>query len=183
MNSEVNEAFIRGDENALNQVINKYSSGLINYCYSILGNYYDAQDMAQLAFVRLYYKRNSIKNSEALTAYLYRIAYTSSIDLIRKNKRNAELKEKYIENAENCVSYSFDTYASETLISKELFDAMMTLKPADRALVYGIAVEERSYAEMSVMIGKAESVLRKRYQRAKSKLKNYLEQNEVELNS
>lgn len=38
------------DEASLEKMINEYSTGLIKYCYSILGNYHDSQDAAQDAF-------------------------------------------------------------------------------------------------------------------------------------
>lgn len=55
---------------------------------------------------------------------------------------------------------------------KNCLRQLQKLKPSDRALVYGIAVEERSFKEMSAILQRTESTLRKRYERAKIKLKN-----------
>lgn len=48
---------------------------------------------------------------------------------------------------------------------------LLTLTPKDRALFFSRAVEEQSYKELSEIYGKSEAVLRKRYERARKKLK------------
>ena len=67
------------------------------------------------------------------------------------------------------------------LISEELHKALMMLKPLDRALLHGIAVEEMAYKELSVVFGKSETVLRKRYERARKKLQSILNESENDI--
>lgn len=157
-------------EDAYNRILSEYSSRLIKYCYSILGNYHDAEDAAQESLIKLYYKMSSIDNENAVISYMYRIAYSVSIDITRAKKKHSELNDRY----GRYLKEKGDTYeindGSERLLSEELYRAMMTLKPEDRALVHGIAVEELSYSELAIIIGKSEASLRKRYERAKKRL-------------
>lgn len=153
------------DEASFEKMINEYSTGLIKYCYSILGNYHDSQDAAQDAFLRIFYMRKSMKDPGAFKAYLYKTAYNICIDCIRRKKRIKAVNDRYIEY---CESPEKD----KSYISEELLAALQKLKPSDRALVYGIAVEERSFKEMSAILQRTESTLRKRYERAKIKLKD-----------
>lgn len=165
------------NEEELYRLIEKYSDRLIKYCYSILGNYQDSEDAVQDTFIRLYYKFSSINNEEAIITYMYRIAYSIGIDILRRRKRNNNLTDKY----ERYLNDSCEVYEmpdGEGNISEELYSALMSLKPIDRALVHGIAVEELSYRELSVVLGKSEMVLRKRYERARKRLKSILKERE-----
>ena len=109
--------------------------------------------------------RKSLKDPGAVKAYLYKTAYNICIDCIRRKKRAKAVNDRYIE-------YYESPEKSKNYISEELLAALQKLKPSDRALVYGIAVEERSFKEMSAILQRTESTLRKRYERAKIKLKN-----------
>ena len=168
------------NEDILDKLIENYSDRLIKYCYSILGNYHDAEDTVQETYVRLYYKLSSINNDEAVTAYMYRIAYSIAIDMLRRRKRNKNLTDMY----ERYLQDSAEVYEmpkGEGYISEELYSALMSLKPIDRALVHGIAVEELSYRELAVVLGKTETVLRKRYERARKRLQNILNERENDI--
>ena len=164
------------NEDVLDNLIEKYSDRLIKYCYTILGNYQDAEDAAQDTFIRIYYKIDSIANEAAIVTYMYRISYSISIDMLRKKKRQNKLTEKYGKQLQEEAVY--DISQKDNLISEELQEALMTLKPLDRALVHGIAVEEMAYKELSIVFGKSETVLRKRYERARKKLQSILNESE-----
>lgn len=165
------------NEEVLDMLIGQYSERVIKYCYSIVGNFHDAEDAAQETFVKLYYKLDGVNNEEAIVAYMYRIAYTIGIDILRKRKRNKDIVDRY----EDYVTNTPDTYEIDTEcegISEELYSALMRLKPIDRALVHALAVEGLSYREASVILGKKEAALRKRYERAIKRIKLYLEERE-----
>lgn len=167
------------NEDVLDNLIEKYSDRLIKYCYTILGNYQDAEDAAQDTFIRIYYKIDSIANEAAIVTYMYRISYSISIDMLRKKKRQNKLTEKYGKQLQEEAVY--DISQRDNLISEELNEALMTLKPLDRALLHGIAVEEMAYKELSVVFGKSEMVLRKRYERARKKLQSILNESENDI--
>lgn len=168
------------NEDILDKLIENYSDRLIKYCYSILGNYYDAEEATQDAFVRLYYKLPSLNNDEAVVAYMYRIAYSISVDVLRKRKRRKALEDKYERYIMN-KGELYEKPLGEGYISEELYSALVSLKPLDRALVHGVAVEELSYRELAIMLGKSEAVLRKRYERARKKLQNILNESENDI--
>jgi len=150
------EAFIRGCEAALKELIDEMQTPLMKYSYGILLNYADAEDAVQSAFVKVYMNRKNIRNPNTLPAYLYRTTYNMSVDIIRK--RRFFIMESQPAN-KNC-----------DYISEEMLDALGKLSTLDRALVYGRAVEEMDYKELSDIHGKSEQSLRKRYERAKKKL-------------
>ena len=168
------------NEQRLDKIIAEYSDRLIKYCYSIVGNYHDAEDATQETFVKLYYKMDHIHNEEAVVSYMYRIAYTIGIDILRSRKRANDIKNRY----ESYIRDMPETYEINTecgCISDNLYQAIMTLKPIDRALVHAVAVEQLRYSEVAEIIGKKEATLRKRYERALKKIKLYLEEREEDI--
>lgn len=126
---------INGDESALEDIIGKYSNMLMRYCYGILCNHYDAEDAVQLTFIKLYEKKNSIRDMDSLKSYLFSIAYRTSIDIIRKRKL------KLISEVEEGM---LGTEESKDDFPEDVREALLALKPKDRALFYSRAVMEKN---------------------------------------
>lgn len=151
--------FADGDELELEAIMNQYSRPLLRYCHNVLCNYHDAQDALQLTFLKAYGKRSYFKAGAPLSPWLYRIAYTTCIDMMRKKKRAFILP----------VSKQ-QTQVDDGYIPENIRAALMTLSASDRALVFGRVMEEKSYEELSEIHGKSAAALRKRYERARKKL-------------
>ena len=154
------KAFIEGSEAALEELVHLYTKPLLHYCYSLLCNYYDAEDAVQITFIKVFQKRAEIRNPEAFPAFLYKTAYSTSIDIMRK--RRLLLFPAEPERAA--------PGPDAALMSDETERALRSLNPTERGLLYNRIVEEMSYAELSVIYGKSEPALRKRFARAKKKL-------------
>lgn len=86
----------KGDGSALRQLFDLYYKTLSIYIVQFTNNMEDAEDIAQSTFVKLWEKRNKINITTSLKSYLFRSAYNSYMDQIRKEKRKdlmiAELK-------------------------------------------------------------------------------------------
>ena len=164
------DEFIKGNERELEKLMSQLTKPLMRYCSSILLNFADAEDAVQTTFIKVYKKRHTLKNPDALNTFIYRIAYSVCIDIIRSRKLFIPLNEE-VEN----IKQIEDEYFSEIL-----HDALLKLSPFDRALVYSRIVEEYSYKELSEIHKKSEVSLRKRYERAKNKLQQILKKMEFE---
>lgn len=155
------EKFIAGEEEELDKIVLELTPQLMRYCSSILLNFADAEDAVQTTFIRAYQKRHKIRNPEAFVTYIYRIAYSASIDIIRARRffvvPDEELK------------------TDRGYISDEMKDALLKLSYLDRAIVYGRVIEGYSYEDLAKIHGKSETSLRKRYERAKKKMALSLE--------
>lgn len=152
---ELEESFATGGDEEINYAIELYGQGLLKYCHSITGNYHDAQDIVQMTFIKAYSKRKKYKPGTSLSAWIYKIAYNTTIDTMRKRKVLFFLKEN-----EEDTSY----------ISEDIKEALKSLTIADRALVFSRVIEEKSYSELEYIYGVSATTLRKRYERAKKKL-------------
>ncbi len=164
------DQFIKGDEKELEKLMSQLTKPLMRYCSSILLNFADAEDAVQTTFIKAYKRRHTLKNPAALNSFIYRIAYSVCVDIIRSRKLFFPLNEE-VENIREIE----DEYFSEVL-----HDALLKLSPFDRALVYSRIVEEYSYKELSEIHKRTEVSLRKRYERARNKLQRILKKMDFE---
>lgn len=165
----LNHTFTNGCEEELNIAINLYGQDILRYCHNILCDYHEAEDVVQVTFIKAYDKRKSFKAETSLAAWLYRIAYTTSMDYIRKKKIqqiffNKEIRREAVIN-------------NESYISDELKDALLKISPRDRALIFSRVLDEKDYTELEVIYNASSQTLRKRYERAKKKLAQELRDN------
>jgi len=147
-------ALLAGDERALADAIDTLSDELYRYAAGILLSAADASDAVQTAFVRLWMKRASVRDASAVRAYLYRCTYRACIDILRRNRLFVPMPRQ------ECTRP----------LSDELTAALKRLTPAERAIVYGRAVEEIPYAVLAEQLEMKEATVRKKYERAKKKL-------------
>ena len=167
---EIAGAYLNDGEAGLEIIISRYSAALLRYCHSILCDYHDAQDAVQISFIKAYQARGKFKGGDKdLANFLYKIAYNSCIDIIRKRKSALELLKN-----ERVKSGKPDDYMPENIRN-----ALDLLSALDRAVVYGHAVEELKFAELARIHGKTAASLRKRYERARKKLSSILEKDYI----
>ena len=134
-------------EQDLEKLVHAYTAPLLRYCTAMLGSEADAQDAVQTTFVK---------------AWLYRIAYRTSLDMLRAAKRAEQRKPP-------------EPVPPDPGISESLREALCTLDPLDRALVLERVLDGMDYAALARIHHRPESYLRTRYHRAKRRLAELLE--------
>lgn len=141
----------------LEEAIADYGKQILRYCHGILCNYHDAQDAVQMTFIKAH------KAGSFDVPLLYRIAYHTCLDLLRKRRRT-------FFHASSKDSYEME----DKHISEELKNALMSLNAKDRALVLNRVIDEMDYKELAEIYKASPEALRKRYERAKKKLAEHL---------
>lgn len=147
-------------EQDLSAAIGRFGQPLLRYCHHILCDYHDAQDAVQTTFLKAWEHRGGFRAGSSLQAWLYRLAYTTCVDMLRRRKRWLPPPP---------VQREGDGY-----IGPELRAALQSLTAEERGLVYGRVMEERSYEELAQIYGVSPAALRKRYERARKKLAGLL---------
>ena len=145
-----------------NEDVTRYGNAILKYCFSILCDYYEAQDAMQETFAKAHFARNA-PLPEKYSPWLYKIAYNTSLTMLKKRRPTQPLKE-------HDVTYQID----EPFIDPALTAALQLLSPQDRALFYSRAVDEMDYSELESIYNTSANALRKRYMRARNKLKDHL---------
>lgn len=79
-------AFKNGDEQAFNEIVNKYRQRVYHTVYRIVRNEDEAFDISQDVFIRAYKALPDFREDSSLFTWLYRIATNLSINHIKRNK-------------------------------------------------------------------------------------------------
>jgi len=73
--------------NAFKALVENHQDKVINTCHRFLNNREDAEDAAQEVFIEVYKSIDRFREESKLSTWIYRIAVTKSLDMIRKQKR------------------------------------------------------------------------------------------------
>lgn len=169
-NKHLDWNFATSGENELRSAIELYGQHLLRYCHNVLCDYADAQDAVQITFIKAYNKRKTFRSGTSLIAWLYRIAYTTCIDILRKKKFMIIMPQ---------IQTKTNTPMEDEQIGDDLKAALLKLTATERALVFSRVIDEKSYSDLEAIYHVSASTLRKRFERAKTKLAKAL----VETNS
>lgn len=165
----------QGSERAFSSLYNKYKTSVWFTIYNVVKNTDVADDLTSVVFTKAYKKLESYVNHISFEMWLKTIAVNSSIDYIRRNKK--EQLNNYVDDEESTIQLE-DTYKSpeEEMVMKEqlrvTLETIPTLKKKYRDLLnarmeglsYKEIGEKLAISELAVrsLLNKARSVLRKK---------------------
>lgn len=86
---EIVQKAAAGDVAAFGRLISDYQDAVYGVGVAILGNFHDAQDVAQEVFVQAWRELKSLRDPEKFPAWLCRIARNRCLDLLRKRPDKA----------------------------------------------------------------------------------------------
>lgn len=75
------------EERAFKELVEAYKDRVYNTCLGLLHNREDAEDVAQEVFIQVFDTIDRFRNESTVSTWIYRIAVTKSLELIRHRKR------------------------------------------------------------------------------------------------
>ncbi len=168
-----------GNYNAFGLLINKYQ----NYVYAILRQLLksneDAEEAYQDTFMKVYRSLESYNEKAKFSSWLYRIAYNTGLDYLKKKKRTTEL----IDNIENQGDGHHN--GQETRDLKRILRKLVRQLPQEEAVIITLFYfEENTVKEIAEITGISESNIKTKLFRARKKMRAMIpEEKENELKS
>jgi len=74
---------LAGDHGAYKELVTRYQGHVYGLAYSLSGNWTDAQDIAQEAFIRAYTNLDQLRDPGRFAAWLRRVAFGAAMDWLR----------------------------------------------------------------------------------------------------
>jgi len=167
---ELIRAIQGGEQELYAVVIRKYQQQLYVYCYHLLMQREEAEDALQDVFLKGYEKLNLYKPGASFSAWLYKIAYHHCVNLLHKRRRT-ELLHMLLKPLRNHSVDDGYAFARRKEVRALSVSSLQRLSPLERSLIVLRVVEGRSYEEIGRMYSYSQAALRKKVERAKSKLK------------
>lgn len=172
----------KGDERAFKYLVDTYQDRVYNTAISIVQNAEDAEDVAQEVFIKVYKSIHNFKGESKLSTWLYRIATTGALDLLRsrKSKKRAGLIQRLFgDNNEPEFEIPDFEHPGVALDRKEnaakLFKAIGQLPENQKSAFVLHKMEDLSYQEVSEVMQTSVAAVESLMHRARQNLKKILE--------
>ncbi|SHI60766.1 RNA polymerase sigma factor [Algibacter luteus] len=77
----------KGDTNAFVKLVDRYKDLVYTLTLRMLKNREEAEEVSQDTFIKVYKSINQYKGESKFSTWIYRIAYNSSLDRLKKNRK------------------------------------------------------------------------------------------------
>ena len=153
------------------KIISEYQGILhkINLLY--FHNKTDREDNFQEMLYQLWKSYPKLRNKKSIGSWIYAVAINTSISNLKKQQKPGN-HDQFPEQAET-ANFSDNLEYDESI--QQLLKAIKKLHETDRSIML-LYLEEKSYAEISEILGISASNVGVRISRAKKTLKQYLKQ-------
>ena len=183
MQDELIQNLKSGSEDAFKTLVESYSKMVTAVSMNFLRNEEDARDTAQEVFVEIFRSIKNFREKSNLSTWIYRIAVTKSLDLIRKQKRIKRfgIVKRILhtdEAGEQVILTSSDNPDSELDSSERagiLKSALDTLPENQRIAMTLSKIEGFSNPEIAEIMKTSISAVESLIHRGRKNLKNSLE--------
>jgi RNA polymerase sigma-70 factor (ECF subfamily) len=78
------DRLIAGDPSAFRELVEAYKRKVYGLAFEMTRNHADAEDISQVAFMKIYRARGTLRPGCGLSTWIYQIVHNSALDLIRK---------------------------------------------------------------------------------------------------
>jgi RNA polymerase sigma-70 factor (ECF subfamily) len=172
----------QGDEAAFKYLVETYQDRVYNTVLGIVQNAEDAEDVAQEVFIQVYRSIHTFKGEAKLSTWLYRIATTRALDLLRSRKskkRFGFIQRLFGDDSEPLIELPDFNHPGVMLDRKEnaakLFKAIARLPEKQKAAFILNKLEDLSYQQVSEVLKTSVPALESLLHRAKQNLRKMLE--------
>ena len=149
---------LKGEIDKYELIMNRCNKAIFNYCYHMLGDYAEAEDCTQEAFLKAYRNLSKFEPDKPFEAWLYSIACNQCIDYLRKRKLSRFLPFLYQKDQDN---RHVDQVIEHKYYNPSVLRALARLTAEERSLLILRCVEDKSYQEISLILKHNTTYLRK----------------------
>jgi len=174
---------LQGDPTAFGHLVRRYQDRLYNTIYRLVDHAEDAQDVVQDAFLNAYQSLENFKGDSQFFTWLYRIAVNTAISMKRKQRavisieaaRNGESGVEPVDPSEiSRPGHALEMAEQE----RRIREALSRLSPEHRAVLVMKDMEGQKYEAMAEVLQVPIGTIRSRLHRARSELRELLQQDE-----
>lgn len=160
-----------GDEKALVQIIERWKNPLLNFFYRSIGCHTQAEDLAQVTFIRLYRSADRYEPRAKFSTYLFHIARRLLINEYRRRHR----KPAEAVDPADITAMSSDQQQKDAAEIEEAFShAVQNLPEKHATALLLLKQQELSYEEIAEIMGASTGAVKTWIFRAREQLKEEL---------
>jgi RNA polymerase sigma-70 factor (ECF subfamily) len=171
-----------GDDAAFNEIVLAYRKRILGTIGRLIGRPEDVEDVAQEAFVRLYFSLDQLRTPDVFEPWLYRLTVNASYDYLRKQRRRkesrmADLSEQQVILADASAGGQENREETRRSQAREFAETLLSaVSEEDRILLTLKEVEGLSLRELHDIYKIGENALKVRLFRARQRVLKAYEQ-------
>ncbi len=169
------EKTLNSNVNAYTFLVEKYKQMVFTISLRIVKNREEAEEVSQDVFVKAYKNLANFKGDSKFSTWLYKIAYYSSLDVLKRNKRQIKsdnidtLYEGDLGNVQDALKYLHDKDRKK-VINK----ALLKLNEDERIILTLFYFEELPLKEISKVVNLSVDNIKVKLFRSRNKLATIL---------
>lgn len=177
---ELIQRFQAGEEEAFEEIVNRYANRLLNFAYRFVYDREEAEDIVQDTFLKVYQNRHAYREIAKFSTWIYTITGNLAKTILRKRRSRklsnfsqltAEEKELDFPDRSQPPSSQLEQAVEERLIQR----AILNLPEHFRTVIILRDIQDLSYEEISNIIGAPLGTVKSRINRARLRLQEELE--------
>ena len=169
------DQIIAGDTNAFTLLVNRYKDLVFTLALRMLKNREEAEEVSQDTFIKTYRSLHKFKGDSKFSTWIYKVAYNSCLDQIKKNKKylnDVEINE-FTEHQVKTIDNAFDALVEEER-NQLIQDCLHLLPSEDGFLLTLYYFEEQSLDEIANIVGLTANNVKVKIFRSRKKLAGIL---------
>jgi RNA polymerase sigma-70 factor (ECF subfamily) len=167
-----------GDPAAFQALVERHRSMVYRVAYQFAGNHYDAEDIAQEVFIKVYRSLDKFRQDAQLTSWLYRIVMNACIDHRRRQSPagsaafGEEAENKLLNTPEEAPDPENRAYAGEL---GQVLESEINRLPHGQRIVFIMRHHQGlKLGEIATALGLAEGTVKRQLHAAVHRLRHAL---------
>lgn len=168
---------IEGNSNAFSILVDRYKDLVFSLALKMVKNREEAEEVAQDTFVKVFKSLNQFKGDSKFSTWIYKVAYNTCLDRLKKNKREQpvisidEFNSNQIKSLDNALDAMEDDERA-----KGIQDCIKLLPSDDAFLLTLFYFEEQSLDEIAKIMGLTPNNVKVKLFRSRKKLTTILKE-------
>ncbi len=169
------EAILNGDANAFAVLVDRYKDLVFTLALRMMKHTEEAEEAAQDTFIKVYKSLKKFKGDSKFSTWIYRVAYNTCLDRLKKNKRQQYTVEinEYTEHQVKTLDNALDQIEAKEK-EQAIQDCLALLPSEDSFLLTLYYFEELSLEEIAKIVGLKPNNVKVKLFRSRKKLATIL---------
>ena len=166
---------VEGDTNAFAILVDRYKDLVFTLALRMLKNREEAEEVAQDTFIKTYKSLDKFKGDSKFSTWIYRVAYNTSLDRIKKNKKHLNDVEINEFTAHQVISIDNALDKLETKEQGEAIQRCIALLPNEESFLLTLYYfDDLSLNDISKIVGITANSIKVKLFRSRKKLASIL---------
>ena len=166
---------LEGDTNAFSVLVDNYKDLVFTLAMRMVKNREEAEEVSQDTFIKVYKSLNKFKGNSKFSTWIYRVAYNTCLDRLKKIKReyNVVAIDEFTEHQVKTLDNALDQMEEQE--HKQKIQECLQLLPSDDSFLLTLYYfEDQSLEEISKVVGITANNVKVKLFRSRKKLTSIL---------